>query len=69
MIQDVDVAPAPGGKTCVVLPRPVMQRLLDGTSTGIAIRPLGAINATFYASEDATPGVAPTLHFSTVAKP
>ena len=69
MIQDVDVAPAPGGKTYVVLPRPVMQRLLDGTSTGIAIRPLGAINATFYASEDATPGVAPTLHFSTVAKP
>ncbi len=69
MIQDVDVAPAPGGKTFVVLPRPVLQRLLDGTTKGIALRPLGAINATFYASEDATPGAAPTLHFSTVAKP
>lgn len=65
MIQDVDVAPAPGGKTYVVLPRPVMQRLLDGTTKGIVLRPLGAINASFYASEDATPGVAPTLHLTT----
>ncbi len=64
MVQDVDVAPAPGGKTYVVLPRPVMQRLLDGTTKGLILRPLGAINATFYASEDATPGAAPTLHFS-----
>ncbi len=69
MIQDVDVSPAPGGKTYVVLPRPVMQRLLDGTTKGIVLRPLGAINASFYASEDTTPGVAPTLHFSTSAKP
>ncbi len=69
MIQDVDIAPAPGGKTYVVLPRPVMQRLLDGTTKGIVIRPLGAMNTSFYASEDPTPGVAPTLHFSTAAKP
>ena len=69
MIQDVDVDPAPGGKTYVVLPRPVLQRLLDGTTKGIALRPLGAMNTSFYASEDRTPGVAPTLHFNTAAKP
>ena len=65
MIQDVDVAPAPGGKTFITLPRPVMQRLLDGTTKGIVISPLGAINATFYASEDEKAGAAPTLHFNT----
>lgn len=64
MIQDVDIACAPGGKTYVVLPRPVLQRLLDGTTKGIVLRPLGAVNPSFYASEDTTPGVAPTLHFS-----
>ena len=69
MVQDVNVTPAPGSKTYVVLPRPVMQRLLDGTTKGLILRPLGAINASFYASEDLTPGVAPTLHFSTAAKP
>ena len=65
MIQDVDVASAPGGKTYVTLPRPVLQRLLDGTTKGVVLRPLGAINASFYSSEDAKPGVAPILHFST----
>ena len=65
MIQDVDVASAPGGKTYVTLPRPVLQRLLDGTTKGVVLRPLGAINASFYSSEDAKPGVAPTLHFTT----
>ncbi len=67
MVQDVDIAPAPGGKTYVVLPRPVLQRLLDGTTKGLVLRPLGAINASFFASEDSTPGVAPALHFSTAA--
>ena len=65
MIQDVDVTTTPGGKTYVTLPRPVLQRLLEGTTKGIVIRPLGAINASIYASEDPAPGVAPTLHFST----
>lgn len=65
MIQDVDVTTSPGGKTYVTLPRPVLQRLLDGTTKGLVIRPLGAINASIYASEDTTPGVAPTLHFNT----
>ena len=57
-----------GGKTYVVLPRPVLQRLLDGTTRGIALRPLGAINASFYASENAPAGAAPTLHFTTTAQ-
>jgi hypothetical protein len=64
MIQDIDLAEKPGGKNYVVLPRPVMQRLLDGRTKGIVIRPLGALAATFYASEDPQ-GRGPKLHFTT----
>lgn len=66
MIQDIDLATKPGATNHVVLPRPVMQRLLDGSTKGIVIRPLGALAATFYATEDAK-GRGPKLHFT--AKP
>lgn len=64
MVFDAEPAKAPEGKTYVTLPRPVLQRLLDGTTKGLLIRPLGAINATFYASEHAA-GLGPKLHFNT----
>lgn len=61
-----DVAPAreKGGRTQITLPRPVMQRLLDGTTRGLLIRPLGALEASFYDSEEGA-ARAPTLHFNT----
>ena len=65
MIFDVDVAPGPDGTTTVTISRPVLQRLLDGTTRGLLLRPLGAIHASFYASEHADPAARPTLHFST----
>jgi hypothetical protein len=64
MISDVEVAETPGGKTFVTLSRPVMQRLLDGTTKGLLIRPLGAVSSSFYAREDAT-GRGPVLHLTT----
>jgi hypothetical protein len=50
MIIDVDVAE--NGRTYATISRPVLQRLIDGKTLGLAIRPLGAINAAFYALEE-----------------
>jgi hypothetical protein len=51
MIIDWPVTEGDGGKTYLTVPRPVLQRLLDGRALGIAVRPLGAINASFYSWE------------------
>ena len=64
MTIDLELAGQPGGKAWFTLPRPVMQRLLDGTTKGILIRPLGAVVGTIYASENSA-GNGPVLHFNT----
>lgn len=51
MIIDWPVAAGDGGKTYLTIPLPVLQRLIDGKTRGLALTPLGAINASFYASE------------------
>ena len=66
MIFDTDVAQA-GGKTLVTIPRPVMQRMLDGTTHGLLLQPLGALEVSFYDSEHGDGSQAPKLHFSTQA--
>ena len=65
MIIDLELAAKPGGKAYFTLPRPVMQRLLEGKTKGLLIRPLGALAGTIYASENKA-GDGPKLHFSTV---
>ncbi len=67
MIFDTDVAEA-NGKTLVTIPRPVLQRILDGTTRGLLLQPLGALEVSFYDSEHGDGGQAPTLHFNTRAK-
>lgn len=67
MTIDLELAAEPGGKAWFTLPRPVMQRLLDGTTKGILIRPLGALSGTIYGSENAA-GNGPVLHFNTAAR-
>lgn len=62
---DTELTVTAGGKTFITLSRPVMQRLLDGQTRGLIIRPLGAIAASIYDSDDASEGNAPTLHFNT----
>jgi hypothetical protein len=65
MIIDLELASAPGGKAYFTLPRPVMQRLIEGKTKGLLIRPLGALSGAVYASEQ--PGdLGPTLHFNVV---
>lgn len=63
MIFDTEVAPA-NGKTRVTIPRPVLQRLLDGTTHGLLLQPLGALEVSFYDSEHGDGSQAATLHFS-----
>ncbi len=67
MIFDTDVAEA-NGKTLVTIPRPVLQRMLDGTTRGLLLQPLGALEVSFYDSEHGDGSQAPTLHFNTRAK-
>ena len=64
MIIDVPVADGRGAKTYATISRPVMQRLLDGRTRGLVLVPLGAINASFFASENATGADAPRLLFN-----
>jgi hypothetical protein len=47
MIIDWPVSETPGGKTWFTISRPVLQRLIDGRTLGIAVTPLGSINASF----------------------
>jgi len=67
MIFDTDVAQA-NGKTLVTIPRPVMQRIIDGTTRGLLLQPLGALEVSFYDSEHGDGSQAPTLHFNTRVK-
>lgn len=63
MVIDLELASRAGEKSLFTLPRPVVQRLLDGTTKGLLIRPLGALVGSVYASEDAS-GRGPKLHFT-----
>jgi hypothetical protein len=46
-IIDWPVNDSPGGKTRLVISRPVLQRLVDGRSPGLAVAALGPIDASF----------------------
>ncbi len=69
MIIDVAVDGRRGAKNLVTISRPVLQRMLDGRTLGLAIKPLGAVNASFYAQETEKGKFAPTLHFTTQQLP
>ena len=64
MIFDVNVAQYRGGKTFATIPRPVLQRMIDGTTHGLAIRSLGAVHASFYAMENQGGKRSATLYFT-----
>lgn len=63
MIIDVEVTEEQGGSTLITIPEPVLQRMLDGETLGLALRPLGPIQASFYAREYAGGPFSPRLHF------
>ena len=64
MIIDWPVTEGDGGKTYLTLSKPVLQRMIDGKTLGIAIKPLGAIHAAFYAMENYGGQQAARLRFS-----
>jgi hypothetical protein len=64
MIIDSEVIPGPTSRTLITISRPVLQRLIDGKTRGLAIRPLGAILASFYALENAGGKFAARLMFN-----
>jgi len=63
MIFDTEVSEERGSKNFITISKPVLQRMLDGKMKGMLIRPLGAIDVSFYASEN-KPGLGPKLHFN-----
>jgi hypothetical protein len=64
MIIDIAVNGNRGARNMITISRPVLQRMLDGRTHGLAIRPLGAINAAFFARENQEGKFAPVLHFT-----
>lgn len=64
MIIDYEVNTQKEGKSLFTISQPVLQRLIDGETLGIAIRPLGAVVASFYASEYRQGIFSATLHFN-----
>ncbi len=63
MIFDSELNDEPGSKNFITISRPVLQRMLDGKTKGLLLRPLGSVDASFYASEDVA-GNGPKLHFN-----
>ncbi len=64
MIIDISVAERRGQKNFAVIPHVVLQRLLEGRTLGLAILPLGGVQADFFAREYLPHEVAPTLHLN-----
>jgi hypothetical protein len=63
MIIDWAVEEEPGARTYFTISRPVLQRLVDGRTLGLAIRPLGAVVASFHLGLKDTGGSEPRLLF------
>jgi hypothetical protein len=64
MIIDINVEENAGNINYITIPQPVMQRIIDGKTKGIALLPLGAVQASFFASEYNSKGAVAKLHFN-----
>ena len=64
MIYDTEISDKPGSKNFIIISKQVLQRILDGKTKGLLIRPLGALDASFYASENQPENNGPKLHFN-----
>jgi hypothetical protein len=64
MIIDVEVAEGRDIKTLITISKPVLDRMIEGRTLGLAIQPLGAINASFYSMENQGGKFSPTLRFN-----
>jgi hypothetical protein len=64
MIIDWPVTPGDGAKTYLTISKTVLQRMIDGKTRGIAIKALGAIDASFYSMENEQGRYSARLHFN-----
>jgi hypothetical protein len=64
MIIDWPVTDGEGSKTYLTISKTVLQRLIDRKTLGIAIKPLGAISASFYSMENEAGKYAARLYFN-----
>ncbi len=64
MIIDWPVAEGDGATTYLTISKTVLQRLIDGKTHGIAVKALGAINASFYSMENEAGKYSARLHFN-----
>jgi hypothetical protein len=64
MIYDIEMSDVPGSKNYITISKPVLQRLISGKTKGLLILPLGAYDASVYASEDEGKN-GPKLYFNT----
>jgi hypothetical protein len=62
MIIDDSVTWDTNGKVFFTISQPVLQRLIDGKTLGLAITPLGAINASFFSKDAGNQERSPRLH-------
>lgn len=66
MIIDIDLPKQKDEPLYIHIPRPVIQRLLNGRTKGIAIYPLGALHASFYPGRNLNDPRRPKLYFNIV---
>jgi hypothetical protein len=64
MVIDVDPAKFKDNTIFFTISEPVMQRLVAGKTRGLALFPLGAVKASFFASESKKASFRPKLHFN-----
>ncbi len=64
MIIDINVKDEKGSKNLITISQPVLQRMIDGRTKGIVLRPLGPINASFFAMENNNDSLRAKLHFN-----
>jgi hypothetical protein len=65
MIIDIDIPNTKDTPVWIHIPEPVIRRLLDGTTKGIALYPLGLLSASFYSGDSMIDPFRPRLYFST----
>jgi hypothetical protein len=65
MIIDVEANEVRDGRTLITISRPVLQRMIDGKTRGLAVQPLGAIISSFYGMEYRGGEFSARLYFDT----
>lgn len=63
MIMDSKINEGRKGQTLISISQPVLQRMIENKTLGLALRPLGVINASFYTMENQGGRFSANLYF------